>query len=153
MALKIGLIGAHGRLGKVISAFAPVVPILKATPRGSLMGDVLIDVSTPEALAENLSANLPIVIGTTGHPHFSLIEEASKRLPIFYAANFSLGASLLLRLAQEIAKYFPADIDIIETHHKTKKAKPSGTALYLANRFLTVQFIPFALRFVVGNIP
>ncbi|EKE08541.1 MAG: Dihydrodipicolinate reductase [uncultured bacterium] len=70
-----------------------------------------------------------------------------------------MGASLLLRLAQEIAKYFPADIDIIETHHKTKKDKPSGTALYLANRLpnSTVHSIRSALccgeHTVIFNTP
>lgn len=131
MKLKIGVIGSEGRLGKAIAKMLPIVPVLKGVPRINLDCDVLIDVSSPLALEENLSARLPIVIGTTGHTDFRLIEDASKRLPIFYASNFSLGAVLLNQCAALIQKYFPADIDIVETHHSGKKDAPSGTALQL----------------------
>lgn len=132
MEIKIGLIGAEGRLGKAIKALHPIFPITKSTCRLSLDCDVLIDVSSPHALEENLSAKKPIVIGTTGHPDFSPIQEASKHFPIFYAANFSLGVAILQKLSRYIAKQFPSDIDLIETHHVAKKDAPSGTALQLA---------------------
>lgn len=131
MPVKIGLIGPHGRLGQAIAALEPVLPILKTTPRKDLDCDVLIDVSSHESLLENLSAGKPIVIGTTGHLHFTPIEQAAKHLPIFYAPNFSLGIALLNHLAAQIARFFPADVDIIETHHSGKKDQPSGTALHL----------------------
>lgn len=132
MAIKIGLIGAQGRLGKAIAELQPILPITRSTPRRSLDCDVLIDVSSPAALLENLSANVPIVIGTTGHLDFTPIEQASKRLPIFYSPNFSLGIALLRKIGAEIARRFPSDIDLIETHHAQKKDTPSGTALQLA---------------------
>lgn len=131
MAVKIGLIGHNGRFGKAIAALHPTFPITRETPRLNLDCDVLIDVSSREALEENLSANKPIVIGTTGHLDFTPIEKASKSLPIFYAANFSLGIALMNKLASQIVRHFPSDIDLIETHHAEKKDSPSGTALYL----------------------
>lgn len=132
MSIKIGLIGAQGRLGKAIAALQPVLPIARSTPRSSLDCDVLIDASSPAALLENLSANKPIVIGTTGHLDFTPIEQASKRLPIFYSPNFSIGIALLRKIGAEVARRFPSDIDLIETHHAQKKDTPSGTALQLA---------------------
>lgn len=132
MAPKIGLIGATGRLGQAISALHPIIPILHSTPRTNLPCDILIDVSSHYALLENLSANKPIVIGTTGHTDFTPIQAAAKHLPIFYAPNFSLGIALLQKLVSQIAPFFPSDIDILETHHTQKKDAPSGTALLLA---------------------
>ena len=134
MCSKIGLIGASGLLGKTIQTLAPVFPISKETPRTSLPCDVLIDVSTAHALLENLSAHLPIVIGTTGHTDLTPIEKAAEEIPVFYASNFSLGAMLLKKMAEMLLKKFPADIDIIETHHKGKKDSPSGTALELKKK-------------------
>jgi 4-hydroxy-tetrahydrodipicolinate reductase len=132
MAIKIGLIGAEGRMGKAISSLHPVLPITRTTPRTPLDCDILIDVSSHTALLQNLSANKPIVIGTTGHTDLAPIHEASLRLPIFFAPNFSLGAAILNKLSTLTAQYFPADIDIIETHHTQKKDAPSGLALLLA---------------------
>lgn len=130
--IKIGLIGPQGRLGKTIAIMHPIFPITRTTPRSFLDCDVLIDVSSHTALIENLSANKPIVIGTTGHLNFAPIEEAAKKLPIFYSANFSLGIAILNKLARFTQKHFPSDIDIIETHRAGKKDAPSGTALELA---------------------
>lgn len=132
MPLKIGLIGANGRMGKAIASLQPIIPITRTTPRTPLNCDVLIDFSSPLALHQNLAANKPIVIGTTGHLDLSPIEQAAKHLPIFFAPNFSLGAAILNRLATLVASRFPADIDIIETHHTQKRDAPSGTALQLA---------------------
>lgn len=84
----------------------------------------------------------PLVIATTGHSEaeLSLIREASTRIPIFHAANMSLGVALLLRLAQQTARLFPdADIEIVETHHNQKLDAPSGTALALAHAIQEVR--------------
>ena len=125
MTIKIGLIGHEGRLGKEIAAICPILPIQKTTPRSPLDCDILIDVSSHHALLENLSAKKPIVIGTTGHLDFTPIEEAAKYLPIFYASNFSLGAAILKKLSTYVAMHFPADIDLLETHHTGKKMPPA----------------------------
>lgn len=132
MDIKIGLIGASGRFGKAIAAHHPIIPIDRTTSRKNLACDVLIDVSSHTALQENLSANKPIVIGTTGHLDFAPIEQAAKHLPIFFSPNFSLGMALFRKVAQEIAARFPSDIDLIETHHSAKKDTPSGSARLLA---------------------
>ena len=47
------------------------------------------------------------------------------------APNFGMSAVLLMKFAQEAAKYFP-DVEIIEMHHADKKDAPSGTALSTA---------------------
>jgi 4-hydroxy-tetrahydrodipicolinate reductase len=50
---------------------------------------------------------------------------------IIVAPNFALGAVLMMRFAQEAARYFP-DVEIIELHHDRKIDAPSGTALKTA---------------------
>jgi 4-hydroxy-tetrahydrodipicolinate reductase len=47
--------------------------------------------------------------------------------------NFSLGAILMMRLAEVAAPFFPG-VEIVETHRETKKDKPSGTAAATAKR-------------------
>jgi 4-hydroxy-tetrahydrodipicolinate reductase len=151
MNLKIGLIGAEGRMGKAVALLHPVFPITRSTPRLHLDCDVLIDFSSPHALRENLSAGKPIVIGTTGHLDFSLIEQAAQYLPVFYAPNFSIGAAILNRIAAFVSEHFPSDIDLIETHHSGKKDSPSGTALHLAKNLPNCRIHSIRSGKTIGN--
>src|SRR2546430_15848882 len=52
---------------------------------------------------------------------------------LFRSANTSLGVTLLLELVRIAARSLPPsfDIDILDTHHRTKPDAPSGTALAL----------------------
>lgn len=47
--------------------------------------------------------------------------------------NFALGAVLMMRFAEEAAKYFPT-AEVIELHHDRKIDAPSGTAKLTASR-------------------
>ena len=55
----------------------------------------------------------------------------SKKIPIFWAPNMSIGANILKKLASEtkskISDNF--DIDVTDIHHIQKRDTPSGTAL------------------------
>src|ERR1700733_11029282 len=88
--------------------------------------------ATREHLQAALAANKPIVIGTTGHSDEQKrdIEEAAKRIPVLYSANFSFGIALCLDAAARFAKALNDTwkIEIVETHHVHKKDTPSGTA-------------------------
>ena len=99
--------------------------------------DVVIDFTLPEALEDNLKwcvvNNKPLVIGTTGlsNEQFAFIDEAAQTIPVFWAANYSLGVNIMLSLVKNAAKALDglADIDIIEAHHRHKLDSPSGTAI------------------------
>ncbi len=101
--------------------------------------DVLVDVTTPQAAAghalEALTARVRPVIGTTGlTPHeVREIRHAceTRGLGAILAPNFAIGAILMMKFAQEAAKYF-ADAEILELHHNQKADAPSGTALKTA---------------------
>ena len=103
--------------------------------------DVIIDFSHPSALDSIVDyavrTGTPAVIATTGlsAEQTEKIHEASKKVPMFFTANMSLGVSLLTELAQKAARVLgnDFDIEIIERHHNQKIDAPSGTALMLAD--------------------
>jgi 4-hydroxy-tetrahydrodipicolinate reductase len=60
------------------------------------------------------------------------LQNAARTIPVMWAANFSLGVAMLLRIARRVAITFPDwDCDIVEMHHSRKQDAPSGTALIL----------------------
>lgn len=89
------------------------------------------------ALEYAFDKNVPIVLATTGyHPdQIQKIEEAAKKIPIFFSFNMSLGINLLAELAKKAAAFLgdQFDIEIVEKHHNRKIDAPSGTALLLAD--------------------
>lgn len=101
--------------------------------------DVLIDFTTPEATLANMDACVragkAMVIGTTGFTADQLaqLEQYAEQIPVVFAANFSTGVTLALRLLETAARVMGADsdIEVIETHHRNKVDAPSGTALAL----------------------
>ena len=62
------------------------------------------------------------------------ILEAARKIPIFRAANYSLGIATLADLVKRTLALYPdAEIEIVEKHHDRKLDAPSGTALSLFN--------------------
>ena len=51
-----------------------------------------------------------------------------------YAANYSVGVNVMLKLVADAARALGPDYDmeIVEAHHRGKRTRPSGTALRLA---------------------
>ncbi|NCN43164.1 MAG: 4-hydroxy-tetrahydrodipicolinate reductase [Piscirickettsiaceae bacterium CG_4_9_14_3_um_filter_43_564] len=99
--------------------------------------EVLIDFTTPQTTLHNLkyclAHNKKMVIGTTGFDEagLQLIREAGERIAIVFAANFSVGVNLTLKLLKQAAEVLNEgyDIEVIEAHHRHKVDAPSGTAL------------------------
>ena len=102
---------------------------------------VLVDFSHAEAfdaaVALAMGHGLGLVSGTTGLDERQqlLLDEAARRIPVLWAANFSLGVALLEHLAEiASAKLGPGfDAEIVEAHHRLKRDAPSGTALALGH--------------------
>jgi len=108
--------------------------------------DCIIDFShhsaTGALMAYAVEKGLPAVVATTGQTdeELQIIADASKKIPIFRAANMSVGVALLIELAKQAAAAFPeADIEIVEAHHNQKLDVPSGTALAIANAICEVR--------------
>ncbi len=103
--------------------------------------DVLLDLTTqPSSFEISFSAagrGCAVVVGASGwsaEQRAALGTLAGERgIGALIVPNFSLGATLMMRFAQEAARFFPG-AEIIELHHAAKKDKPSGTARETAAR-------------------
>ncbi len=122
------------------------VPCVRDIRDLQVEADCVIDFShhsaTNALLEFCMKRKLPLVLATTGQTEEELaaIRGAAETIPIFFAANFSLGIALLLELAKQAAAALPeAEIEIVETHHDRKQDAPSGTALALAKAICEVR--------------
>ena len=99
--------------------------------------DILIDFTRPEGtlahLAFCVAHGKAMVIGTTGFDDTgkAAIQAAAQQIGIVFAANFSVGVNVMLKLLEKAAKVMGdyTDIEIVEAHHRHKVDAPSGTAL------------------------
>lgn len=108
---------------------------------------VLIDFSAPpDAVIAHLERaadrKIPAVVGSTGFDAKGRdsMEKIAQKIPVLYSANMSLGINLLMALAQQIQEIMGGgfDIDVVETHHRTKRDAPSGTALMIEQQLKLV---------------
>lgn len=130
MPLKIFINGKSGRMGQEILALAvkdSLFEVVESNP------DIYIDFSAPVSTIKLLSEiEKPVVIGTTGFtgPEIEQIAAYSKKHPVFFSSNMSVGMNLffdlLKRIPSEIVK--KSHVVLNEEHHQHKKDSPSGTA-------------------------
>lgn len=164
--LRVLVNGCNGQMGRVVAAeiarrdgmqvvagIDPTsvggcdFPVYPSPDTVEVQADVLIDFSSPVALqgllALGAARQLPLVLCTTGYSETQVaaIRDASKRVPLFYSRNMSLGINLLIELSKKAAQILgPAfDVEIIEKHHNQKVDAPSGTALMLADAIASVR--------------
>jgi len=146
MSIRILINGAQGKMGQVtVQAIqqAPDLELVATLDRGHSLitridethPDVAIDFTEPKAVYKNAQIMIEMgvhpVIGTSGLT-LQEIENLQhlcreKSLGGIIAPNFSLGAVLMMKYAEDAARYFK-DVEIIEMHHHEKKDAPSGTA-------------------------
>lgn len=159
MSLQILLSGASGAVGRVIGELIESDSHFLLAGQASsqqffapdVEADVIIDFSHPELLAQVIGfavrRRLPLVTGTTGLNAGLVrkLEAAAERIPVCYAANFSLGVNLLVRLAEQAARALGKgyDIEILEAHHRRKLDAPSGTAKWLGQAVSSARGLDF----------
>jgi 4-hydroxy-tetrahydrodipicolinate reductase len=144
-ALRVGVAGAAGRVGRAICDGVDAADDLELTgradpaldtPLASILGDcdVVVDFTQPDTALENalacVRAGVHVVIGTTGFDPAPLAERQGDG-NAFLAPNFAIGAVLMMRFAAEASKYMQS-AEIIELHRDGKLDKPSGTAKHTA---------------------
>ena len=164
--VKIAINGAAGRMGGRIVALAEaskdfeIIGKFDASGPSKLSADalkkggkgVLIDFSSPagtrEALACAEQAGWALVIGTTGLDEAAQkeIETASRKIPVVFSSNMSIGVNVVLALLELASKKLPRSfsVEMSEAHHVHKKDAPSGTALMLAKRIAAARPLDFA---------
>ena len=130
---------------EITAGVDPMIPAsegicVKSFAECTAEADVIIDFShhsmTNDLMDFAESRKLPVVLATTGQTEDekNRILEAGKKIPVFLAANYSLGVAVLTDLVKRAAALYPdGEIEIVEQHHDRKLDAPSGTALALFN--------------------
>jgi 4-hydroxy-tetrahydrodipicolinate reductase len=104
--------------------------------------DVAVDFTHPDAVLDNLAwcieHGLHVVVGTTGFSDERLDQVRSllaerPEVGVLVAANFSIGAVLMMHFAAQAAAFYES-AEIVELHHPNKADAPSGTAATTARR-------------------
>jgi 4-hydroxy-tetrahydrodipicolinate reductase len=142
--IKVGVLGARGRMGsqacRTVESAADLelaAQVDAGDPIEALTGcDVVVDFTHPGAVMDNLrwctARGLTVVVGTSGFDDDRLAqvrrwlaEPSGGR--VLVVPNFSVGAVLMMRFAQQAAPFFDS-AEVIELHHAGKADAPSGTA-------------------------
>jgi 4-hydroxy-tetrahydrodipicolinate reductase len=127
--VKIVLFGRHGKVGSVLAPALEAAGHVLTEPDDA---EAAVDFTRPDAVLANvlpcIARGVPCVIGTTG-ADLEPVDAAARerRVPVFFAPNFAVGAVLMMRFAAEAARHLPR-AEIVELHHETKLDAPSGTA-------------------------
>lgn len=147
--IKVGVIGAHGRMGSAtcdaVEGADDLELVAKLGPDDDLQdliangAQVAVDFTTPDAVMDNVTwlvtNHIDAVIGTTGLDGdrlgviSKLVHEHGTR--VFVAPNFALGAVLMMAFARKAAAHYDS-AEIIERHHEKKLDAPSGTSIRTA---------------------
>ena len=119
------------------------VPDLHIDPDPSMLldvgVDVVVDFTVLDASRKNLAwaaeNGVHAVVGTTGFTDDDIrrLEAAFTRSSCLVAANFAIGAVLMMRFAELAAPWFET-AEVIELHHDGKVDAPSGTAMLTVSR-------------------
>lgn len=105
----------------------------------SVKADVMVDFTVPHLAYDHTKLAIEYgvrpIMGTTGFTPEQITElEAlcnDRQIGGLIAPNFSVGAILMMKFAQEAAKYMP-HVEIIEYHGDQKLDAPSGTSIKTA---------------------
>jgi 4-hydroxy-tetrahydrodipicolinate reductase len=159
--MRVGVVGAYGKMGIAIC------DALEASTEHTLSArigsndelrllaeagtDVVVDVTNLEAARANLPwfamHDMHAVVGTTGFSADDLSQlqrvYLTNNKACFLVPNFSIGAVLMMKFAEQAAPYFDT-VEIIELHHEKKKDAPSGTAALTAKRIAAARTTPWA---------
>ena len=159
--IKVGVIGAAGRMGATVCnavAADPNLELVAVVDPGSpgstthgltiakelrALADAHVDVAIDFTVAEASRVNLPwlamhsihAVVGTTGFTQSDTdtFKQSFTNSNCMIAANFAIGAVLMMRFAEMASPFFDT-AEIIEIHHDGKADSPSGTAVTTAQR-------------------
>ena len=153
--MRILLIGVSGRMGGEVLTLCqemPDIDVVAGVGKGAgklsvatyenlnlvtETVDIVIDFSLPEIFSGvcswSLKHKIPLVSGTTGlsADNFAEMRKAGEKIAVLWSPNMSLGVAWMRQTLGMFAKLNSFDFQIDEIHHRHKKDKPSGTAIYL----------------------
>lgn len=141
--MRVAVFGARGRMGAEVCRAVgdaddlELVAAVDVDDDRSSAGaaDVVVDFTSPDAVMDNLSwcvsRGISVVVGTTGFTDQRLDQVRGlldgSSVGVLVAANFSIGAVLMMHFAAQASTWYES-AEIIELHHPGKVDAPSGTA-------------------------
>ena len=148
--IKVAVFGARGRMGTEVCHAVEAADGLELVAALDLGDDrepakaaaVAVDFTHPDAVLDNLvwciEHGINVVVGTTGFTDERLeqlrgILARQPAVGVLVAANFSIGAVLMMHFAAQAAAFYES-AEVIELHHPDKADAPSGTAAVTARR-------------------
>jgi len=155
VTIKVGVLGARGRVGSEVCRAVERAPDLKLmagigsddTLDALTLADVVVDFTRPDVVMDNLrwciGRGLHCVVGTTGFDEDRLITlrgllADAPSVGVVIAPNFSVGAVLMMRFAATAAPFYES-VEIVELHHPDKADAPSGTSRRTAELVATAR--------------
>lgn len=158
--ITVAISGVPGRLAVAVAAGVDASPEMElvavfnpkrpgqtfgnlsmTTDHAAVVGDVVFESTDPDVVMTNLqawrNAGMYAVVGTSG-----FTTERIETLRGFWGddgpgclivPNFSIGAVLMMRFAEQAAPHF-SGVEIVERHHHDKPDAPSGTSIATAAR-------------------
>jgi 4-hydroxy-tetrahydrodipicolinate reductase len=152
---RVGVFGSRGRMGAEVCRAVDSAPDLELVAAIDLGDDhalaeaaqVIVDFTHPDAVIDNISwcidHGIHAVVGTTGFIEERLnqvrtILAGHDDVGVLVAPNFSIGAVLMMRFAEQAAPFYES-AEIIELHHPGKVDAPSGTAANTARRIASAR--------------
>ena len=145
-ALKVGVLGALGRVGSEVCRAVEAAPDTELVARVDADDDLaelvsagaeaVVDFTHPDVVMDNLEFcidhGIHAVVGTTGfdEDRLSTLRTWLADAPgtgVLIAPNFSIGALLMMRFAAAAAPFYES-VEVVELHHPDKADAPSGTA-------------------------
>jgi 4-hydroxy-tetrahydrodipicolinate reductase len=150
--IRVGVSGAAGHMGLLTCQAVDQAPDLELAgryapghgfdePEALSEAEVVVEFTRPDVVMDNLISwrrfGCHAVVGTSGF-HQARLEQLDglwgKGPPnCLVVPNFSVGAVLLMWLAEKAAPHF-SSAEVIDYHHDQKPDAPSGTALATAAR-------------------
>lgn len=159
--IRVGVVGAAGRMGSTVCDAVEAADGLQLAAAVDVVGgggvvhditiasdlkalaeakcDVVVDFTVADAARTTLPwlalHGMHAVVGTTGFSDADMasFEKSFTGSNCLIAANFAIGAVLMMKFAEQAAPYFET-AEIIEFHHNAKADAPSGTAMVTAQR-------------------
>ncbi|ANE04248.1 4-hydroxy-tetrahydrodipicolinate reductase [Corynebacterium crudilactis] len=150
MGIKVGVLGAKGRVGQTIVEAVNESDDLELVAEIGVDDDlnilveqgteVVVDFTTPNAVMGNLEFciknGISAVVGTTGFDDGRLAQvrtwlEDKDNVGVLIAPNFAISAVLTMVFSKQAARFFES-AEVIELHHPNKFDAPSGTAIHTA---------------------
>ena len=148
MTTKVAVVGATGKLGRLVSQivrnseeFELVAEIDSRGELADMLGaDIAVDVTLPavsQSVVEFAVAHgISVLVGTSGWSSewIATLERTitgNLAVGVIIVPNFSIGSVLTTVFATMAARFYDS-IEIIEAHHASKVDSPSGTAVRTA---------------------